>query len=59
MAAPQPPYGVAIHRAIAQGDLARMKQVAKDAEAYLREVGDLPSALTLLKIEIAKAEKKA
>jgi len=36
-----------------------MKQVAQEAEEYLRQAGDLPSALALLKIEIAKAEKKA
>jgi len=59
MAAPEPPYGVAIHQAIARGELAHMKQVAKEAEEYLRQAGDLPSALALLKVEIAKAEKKA
>jgi len=36
-----------------------MKRVAEEAEKYLRETGDLRSALTHLKIEIAKAEKKA
>jgi hypothetical protein len=54
-----PPYGVAIHNAIARGDLAEMKRVADEAEKYLRETGDLRSALSQLKIEIAKAEKKA
>lgn len=53
-----PPYGVAIHNAIARGDLAEMKRTAEEAEKYLRETGDLRSALTQLKIEIAKAEKK-
>jgi len=59
MSAPVPPYGVAIHNAIASGDLAQMKRVAEEAEKYLRETGDIRSALTQLKIEIAKAEKKA
>jgi hypothetical protein len=59
MSAPVPPYGVAIHNAIARGDLAQMKRVAEEAEKYLRETGDIRSALTQLKIEIAKAEKKA
>jgi hypothetical protein len=58
MTAPAPPYGVAIHRAIVKGDLAHMKKVAQEAEEYLRHVGDLPSALALLKIEIARTEKK-
>jgi Domain of unknown function (DUF1843) len=58
MTAPTPPYGVAIHRAIVEGNLAHMKQVAQKAEEYLRQAGDLPSALALLKIEIAKTEKK-
>jgi hypothetical protein len=56
---PVPPYGVAIHRAIARGDLAEMKRVAKEAEEYLGRVGDLPAVLALLKVEITKAEKKA
>jgi len=59
MSIPVPPYGVAIHNAIARGDLAEMKRVAGEAEQYLRETGDVRSALTQLKIEIAKAEKKA
>ncbi len=59
MSAPVPPYGVAIHNAIARGDLAEMKQVVEEAEKYLQETGDLRSALTQLKIEIAKAERKA
>lgn len=58
MTASAPPYGVAIHRAIVEGDLSHMKQVAQEAEEYLRRAGDLPSALALLKIEIARTEKK-
>ena len=55
---PVAPYGVAIQEAIASGDLARMQAVAKQAEEYLRETGNLPAALEALKIEIAKLQKK-
>ena len=58
MAGPVPPYGVAIQQAIASGDLNQMKQVVKQAEAYLQEHGDIRSALEVLKVEIAKHESK-
>jgi len=51
-------YGVGIHEAIASGDLHRMKQLAAEAEKYLKEHGDVRAALEALKVEIAKAEKK-
>jgi len=51
-------YGVTIHDAILSGDLARMKQIAKEAEDYLQQAGHLPAALQALKLEIAKAESK-
>ena len=54
----RPLYGVVIHDAICSGDITRMKEVAKEAELYLQQSGDLPSALNALKIEIAKAEYK-
>ena len=54
----RPLYGVVIHEAICSGDIHRMKQVAKEAEQYLQQAGDLPTALQALKIEIAKAERK-
>jgi len=38
MNAPIPPYGVAIHEAIATGDVSRMKQAAQDAENHIAEV---------------------
>ena len=53
-----PPYGPPIQEAIAKGDLARMKQLATEAEAHLQEVGDVPAALEYLRIEIAKLEHK-
>ena len=58
-AGPPPPYGVAVQQAIAQGDLAKMKQVAADAEKHLQQAGDVRSALEYLKIEIAKHEHKS
>jgi hypothetical protein len=35
----------------------QMKQVASEAQEYLAQTGNLPAALAILKIEIAKAEK--
>ena len=55
---PVPPYGVAIQNAVASGDLAKMKQAAAEAEAYLHQHGDVSAALEALKIEIAKLGKK-
>ena len=53
-----PPYGVAIHQAIASGNLDQMKRVAKEAEAYLAEHGDAWAALEALKLEIARHEAR-
>ena len=50
-------YGPPIQDAIAKGDLARMKQLAAQAEEHLKEVGDVRAALEYLKIEIAKASR--
>lgn len=52
------PYGVAIHQAIASGDLAQMKTVAAAAENHLKEYGNISAALEGLKAEIAKLEAK-
>jgi len=49
------PYGVAIQKAIASGDPARMKQVASDAEAYLDNAETVKKALKQLKSEISKS----
>jgi Domain of unknown function (DUF1843) len=51
-----PPYGVAIHNAIATGDLAQMRRIAQEAEIWLREQGDVGAALELLKTEIARRD---
>ncbi|HEY6392861.1 MAG TPA: DUF1843 domain-containing protein [Bryobacteraceae bacterium] len=55
MAGPVVLYGVPIQEAIASGDLARMRQLASEAETHLKEVGDVRAALEYLKIEIARA----
>lgn len=47
-------YGVAIHEAIASGDQERMQSVAREAEAYLAQHGDLSAAIEILKSELAK-----
>ena len=51
-------YGPPIQEAIASGDLSRMKQLAAEAEAHLKQVGDVRAALEYLKVEIAKASRK-
>jgi HPt (histidine-containing phosphotransfer) domain-containing protein len=51
------PYGLAIQQAIASGDVAKMKAVARQAEQHLKEHGNVPAALEALKIEIAKLAK--
>lgn len=53
-----PPYGVAIHQAIAAGDLDRMRALAAETEDYLRRAGDVSAALELLKLEIHRAETR-
>lgn len=44
-----PPYGVAIHEAIASGDRARMEQVANEAEEWLRQAEQVRAALAELR----------
>jgi hypothetical protein len=51
-----PPYGPPIQQAIAKGDLAEMKRLAKVAEQFLAQNGDISAALEVLKIEIQKLE---
>lgn len=55
---PVPPYGEAIQQAVATGDLARMKAVARDAEQFVAQWGNVPAALEALKLEIAKLEAR-
>jgi DNA polymerase/3'-5' exonuclease PolX len=54
----QPLYGGAMHQASVSGDLERMRQTASDAEAFLREHGDVPAALEALRLEIARLESR-
>ncbi len=51
-------YGPAIQEAALSGDVGKMREVATQVEEYLAEAGDLPAALELLKLEIAKLEGK-
>ncbi|ASL46318.1 hypothetical protein bAD24_III02905 [Burkholderia sp. AD24] len=51
---PITPYGVAIHQAVSEGDLAKMKALLAQAEAILQQQGDLAAAVDVLKTEIAK-----
>ena len=55
---PIPLYGVTICEAVASGDLARMKEVARQAEEHVHEWGNVPAALEALKLEISKQQKK-
>jgi hypothetical protein len=50
-----PLYGVVIHGAAATGDLARMKEIAAQADTYLAKTPEVQDALKALKAEIAKA----
>jgi len=52
------PYGPAIQQAIARGNLKEMKSLISLTEKLLAQAGDLPAAYELLKIEIAKVEKR-
>ncbi|ALG72498.1 hypothetical protein VY88_32810 [Azospirillum thiophilum] len=54
-----PMYMATITDAIAKGDLAQMKTLQSQAEEVLTAYGDIPTALQLLKVEIAKAEAAA
>lgn len=54
-----PLYGVAIQEAVASGDLAKMREVARQAEEHLQQAGNVAAALSALKLEIAKMEKKS
>ncbi|RAS22635.1 DUF1843 domain-containing protein [Paraburkholderia bryophila] len=53
---PITPYGVAIHQAVSEGDLAKMKALLAQAEAILQQQGNLAAAVDVLRIEIAKLD---
>ncbi|MBO9710168.1 MAG: DUF1843 domain-containing protein [Caulobacter sp.] len=52
-------YGQTITDGIAKGDLAELQRLEAQAEAHLKEYGDIPTLLALLKVEIAKLEGRA
>lgn len=54
---PVPPYGTAIQDAIASRNLETMREVARQAEAHLREQGDVAHLLLNLRQEIAYLER--
>ncbi|MGZ8907887.1 MAG: DUF1843 domain-containing protein [Methylobacter sp.] len=47
-----------MQEAVASGNLNKMKEVCQLAEEHLKDVGDVSAALQVLKVEIAKLEKK-
>lgn len=51
-----PPYGKAIHSAVASGDVEKMREAHQQADQYLQDYGNISAALESLKLEIAKAE---
>ncbi|WP_437949534.1 DUF1842 domain-containing protein [Sorangium sp. So ce296] len=50
-------YGPAMQEAAASGDLARMKQLAAQAEQHLSQSAEIQSALAALKAEIGRSER--
>jgi len=52
-----PPYGVAIHQAISEGDISKMKALLSEAEAVLKQHVDLAAAVGKLKQEIVRREQ--
>jgi hypothetical protein len=52
-----PVYGCAMRESIAKGDLDDMKALAEQAEQHIREHGNVPLVLEVLKTEIAKAQR--
>jgi hypothetical protein len=49
-------YGQTITDGIAKGDLAELQRLHDQAEAHLKEYGDIPTLLALLTVEIARLE---
>jgi len=50
-----PLYMAPIHEATASGDLARMKEIAAQAEAHIAKTPEIQAALSALKAAITKA----
>ena len=51
-------YGPVIEEAIARGDVDEMRRLVKKAEQHIAEWGNIPLALELLKVELARAERR-
>lgn len=52
-------YGGAITDAIASSDLDNLRKLEAEAEAHLKKYGDVPTLLSLLKLEIAKLQGRS
>lgn len=52
----RPLYAATITEAIASGDLETLKKLEAEAEAHVRQYGDIQTLLTALKIEINKLQ---
>lgn len=55
----RPVYDPTIREVIAEGDLAKMKKVLRQAKAILKEQGDLRAAVLRLDKAIAKRERQS
>lgn len=55
---PIPPYGTAIHEAIASGDVARMERVERETEEWLRRAEAVRQALEELRAERARVKEE-
>ena len=51
-------YGPVIEEAIARGDVDEMRRLARETEQHIAEWGNIPLALELLKVELARAERR-
>lgn len=49
-------YGAAMTQGIVGGQLPELQRLAAEAETHLKQYGDIPTLLALLKVEIAKRE---
>lgn len=51
-------YAAPIHHAIAGGDVEEMRRLLAEAEQHIAEWGNVPVAVELLKVELARAEQR-
>lgn len=50
-------YAGAMAEATASGDLEKMRELARQAEEHVQEYGNIPAALEVLRLEIARLER--